>query len=142
MQVLSEAVRRRVACISPPDSPDAARVAVLYSGGLDSAVLAALAGEHLPPEEPIDLINVSFGATGDFETPDRRTAIAGVGELRSLSRRPWRLVLVNVTRDEVKREEGRISRLIAPLDTVMDHNIGTAFWFASRGAGITDEAGE
>ena len=37
-----------------------ARVGVLFSGGLDSAVIAALAREALPPEEPLDLINVAF----------------------------------------------------------------------------------
>ena len=39
-----------------------ARVGVLFSGGLDSAVIAALAREALPPEEPLDLINVAFQA--------------------------------------------------------------------------------
>ncbi|CAI8022456.1 Asparagine synthetase domain-containing protein 1 [Geodia barretti] len=37
-----------------------ARVAVLFSGGVDSAVLAAIVDRCLDPEEEIDLINVAF----------------------------------------------------------------------------------
>lgn len=37
-----------------------ARVAILFSGGIDSAVIAALADRVVPPDEPIDLINVAF----------------------------------------------------------------------------------
>lgn len=42
-----------------PFSPDAPSLAVLYSGGLDSAVLAALATAHFPPG-PLELITVAF----------------------------------------------------------------------------------
>ena len=38
-----------------------ARGAVLFSGGSDCRVLARLADLHLPPEQPLDLINVAFG---------------------------------------------------------------------------------
>ena len=44
-----------------------ARVGVLFSGGLDSAVIAALAREALPPEEPLDLINVAVPIRGSLE---------------------------------------------------------------------------
>lgn len=36
---------------------------MLFSGGVDSTVIAAIAGLILDPEEPIDLINVSFSLT-------------------------------------------------------------------------------
>lgn len=57
-------------------------VAVLFSGGLDSMILAALLDECLPPENGIDLLNVSFeGSTA----PDRVSAIAGLAELERVS---------------------------------------------------------
>jgi hypothetical protein len=43
-------------------------------------VIAALADQHVPKEEPIDLINVSFGdsTTVDFDkVPDRQNGING-----------------------------------------------------------------
>ncbi|XP_056292939.1 asparagine synthetase domain-containing protein 1 [Pseudoliparis swirei] len=64
--VLSEAVRRRVQSLpfkarddSPP-SDELAGVAILFSGGLDSMILAALADRHIPAHQPIDLLNVAF----------------------------------------------------------------------------------
>ena len=68
--VLSIAVKRRVLCL-PRDENLApsevlktrnrkANVAVLFSGGIDSMVIAALADHHVPLDEPIDLLNVAF----------------------------------------------------------------------------------
>ncbi|CAE6407651.1 unnamed protein product [Rhizoctonia solani] len=37
-----------------------ARLGVLFSGGIDSAVVAYLADRHIPQDEPIDLLNVGF----------------------------------------------------------------------------------
>ncbi|KAJ8417542.1 hypothetical protein AAFF_G00223850 [Aldrovandia affinis] len=71
--VLSEAVRRRVQCLpcegelSNPRTPamskppgENADIAVLFSGGIDSVVLAALADRHVPVGKTIDLLNVAF----------------------------------------------------------------------------------
>lgn len=64
--VLSEAVRRRVQSLpfsvqdEPPPPSDRASVAILFSGGIDSMILAALADRHIPVHEPIDLLNVAF----------------------------------------------------------------------------------
>uniref|UniRef100_UPI00398F32EE asparagine synthetase domain-containing protein 1 n=1 Tax=Pristiophorus japonicus TaxID=55135 RepID=UPI00398F32EE len=70
IDVLSESVRRRVLFLpkspNPPDCAaqftvsDKAIVAILFSGGVDSMVLSALADRHIPPDEPIDLLNVAF----------------------------------------------------------------------------------
>ena len=66
LDALSESVRRR--CAGAPG------VGVLFSGGLDSAVLARLAHEHVAASESIDLINVAFGERGARDAakaPDR-----------------------------------------------------------------------
>lgn len=66
MVVLSEAVRQRVQSLplrKQEDSPlsnDQASVAILFSGGIDSMILAVLADRHIPAHQPIDLLNVAF----------------------------------------------------------------------------------
>ncbi|XP_072541566.1 asparagine synthetase domain-containing protein 1 [Salminus brasiliensis] len=69
IDVLDEAVRRRVQCLpladttSPPETPkdkEEAQVAILFSGGIDSMILAVLADRHIPSDRPIDLLNVAF----------------------------------------------------------------------------------
>uniref|UniRef100_UPI0037E923E7 asparagine synthetase domain-containing protein 1 n=1 Tax=Semicossyphus pulcher TaxID=241346 RepID=UPI0037E923E7 len=66
IDVLSEAVRRRVQSLPfrrQEDSPltyKQASVAILFSGGIDSMILAALADCHIPAHQPIDLLNVAF----------------------------------------------------------------------------------
>ncbi|KAG8925968.1 hypothetical protein FRC01_009496 [Tulasnella sp. 417] len=62
LSVLDESVRLRVQHIphNHPVGPGFARVAVLFSGGIDCTVLAYLAHKHLPLSEPIDLLNVAF----------------------------------------------------------------------------------
>ncbi|NXF74472.1 ASND1 protein, partial [Sclerurus mexicanus] len=86
IDVLSEAVKRRVLCLFrdqdqetrevPSRSHKKAHVAVLFSGGIDSMVIAALADKYVPLEEPIDLLNVAFmmkGQAKDKGTTKRRT---------------------------------------------------------------------
>jgi hypothetical protein len=139
------------------------RVGVLFSGGIDSVVLAALL--HLcmdDAEEPIDLLNVAFTGAGDADgddhnsdvhartadskskvetpAPDRLAAISALQELKTLyPTRDWRLVHIDVTSDERNQHEGRVKSLIQPRNTHMDLNIGTALWFASRGKGYLKE---
>ncbi|NWY52246.1 ASND1 protein, partial [Chionis minor] len=70
IDVLSEAVKRRVLSLCreedqktgevPSVSNRKAHIAVLFSGGIDSMVIAALTDKHVPLEEPIDLLNVAF----------------------------------------------------------------------------------
>ena len=70
-------------------------------------------------------------------SPDRAAALLSFGEMkRRWPNRCWRFIAVDVPYDEVLRNEQRICRLISPLDSTMDFNIATAFWFASRGQGI------
>ncbi|KFR09764.1 Asparagine synthetase domain-containing protein 1, partial [Opisthocomus hoazin] len=78
--VLNKAVKTRVLSLFrdedqktsevPSRSNRKAHVAVLFSGGIDSMVIAALADKHVPLEEPIDLLNVAFMVK---EQPKQRT---------------------------------------------------------------------
>ena len=58
-------------------SARSARIGLLFSGGLDSIVLAILSHRHVPAQEPIDLLNVAFSnlnkqpASGDiYDVPE------------------------------------------------------------------------
>eukprot|EP00984_Skeletonema_dohrnii_P007236 scaffold2617_cov122-Skeletonema_dohrnii-CCMP3373.AAC.3 len=145
MQLLDRAVERRVAhAPSSHSNTDDASVAVLFSGGIDSVVLAALSHRHVPPTQPIDLINVSFfndSVDGNSQglltqSPDRLAAILSYNEMQArFPERTWRFVAVDVKYREVLDHENRIRRLICPLESTMDFNIATAFWFAARGKG-------
>jgi len=116
--------------------PVGSRVAVLFSGGLDSAVLAALADRVLAEDEPLDLINVAFAENA----PDRLTARKAKEELSSINpKRRFRLVECDVNVEELARmRRERISAILAPSDSVLDDSIGCAVWFAARKKGCVD----
>lgn len=139
---LDKAVERRVAHPPSPKSQSTndASVAVLFSGGIDSVVLAALSHRHVPVDQPIDLINVSFfndpPDASSSKSPDRLAAILSYEEMTTrFPQRKWRFIAVDVVYSQVLENERHILDLIAPLDSTMDFNIGVAFWFASRGEG-------
>lgn len=125
---------------TPEISPDSASapVAVLFSGGLDSTVIAGLVDLELPSGVPIDLINVAFGNDQQTSaTPDRISGLQSYEDLKRLSpTRPWRLVLVNITRTELEAYTPEIASLMFPNNTLMDISISAPLWFASRGAGV------
>jgi asparagine synthetase B (glutamine-hydrolysing) len=72
-------------------------VAILFSGGLDSSVLAALTDRVWPENESIDLLNVAFPlrtknnpTANKFDVPDRLTGLQALEELKKLNpSRKW-----------------------------------------------------
>jgi hypothetical protein len=96
------------------------KIGILFSGGLDSTILAALADEFIPIDEPVDLLNVAFERQkkkgnvsrkparkqkhldlseekeGIYLVPDRITGKRALDDLRKLyPNRQWNFVQVN-----------------------------------------------
>jgi asparagine synthetase B (glutamine-hydrolysing) len=119
---LYESLKLRVLNIpNPPKSLHAseARLAILFSGGLDCTVLARMAHALLPANDQIDLLNVAFEnprvvqaarskANGNYTTettntesayescPDRITSRKALRELRQICpERTWRFIEVS-----------------------------------------------
>lgn len=130
---LFEATKIRVLNLSDTTRPtNEARVAVLFSGGVDCATLAAMAARALPEQEPIDLLNVAFESprilkahnlTSDlYKTPDRETGLETFQELRNaFPTRQWRFVEINVPYAETIAVKPQIMALMRPQNTVMDY---------------------
>lgn len=146
-KVLVAAVRRRVEnkrvqCLdcriasasSGSSECSHASVAVAFSGGIDSTLLALLLDKVLADKrKPIDLINVAFGA----DAPDRLAACEAFEELARLAAgRRWNLICCDVDVNELQAcRSAQIRHLISPLNTVLDDSLGSALWFAARGTG-------
>jgi len=160
LQKLQYSMHLRIRNIPMPPSstPNSARVAVLFSGGLDCTVLARLAHEVLPKEQEIDLLNVAFenprviqaaGKKGPSHErsayglcPDRITGLTSYAELQSnCPGRRWRFVAVDVPYLELQSNRSNIISLIYPHNTEMDFSIACALFFAARGSGATTDLG-
>eukprot|EP00803_Ostreobium_quekettii_P010644 evm.model.scf_78.13 EVM.evm.TU.scf_78.13 scf_78:150143-155524(-) len=138
---MSAAVKTRCCCIdrvlqSGSETPEGQRpapVLILFSGGVDSTLLAALTHRALPPGVPIDLANVSFDG---LRSPDRQGGRSSVEELSEWAPdRLWRLIEVDSDLAEVDRHRNHLLSLLCPASLVMDLNIGAALWLAARGRG-------
>lgn len=84
------------------------KVGILFSGGLDSAILAIIADEYIPEGEEIDLLNVAFEKmtnpnsnhakkcdTVNYEVPDRKTGKQTLAELQKICpNRTWNFIEV------------------------------------------------
>lgn len=139
ISLLRQSVRRRL-MTNRAIVQGAPRFALLYSGGIDSMVLARLLDEEIPPAEPLHLINVAFGdnETALNECPDRGTAIEGLHELRALStsNRTIDLICVDVSTEQARRTlHENVRPLVHPSEQPMDATIGTAIWMAARAQG-------
>lgn len=111
------------------------RIKILFSGGVDSAILAALASKVAAACCQIELINVAFEAAGYSweDVPDRISASIALGELEKLfPSRTFHLVKINVTKLEYADMKPHVIRLLRPNNNQMDLSIGAALWFGSR----------
>lgn len=77
---LESALRKRVLAVPHVPPPPQARIAVLFSGGLDCTTLALMLDRVLPAAESIDLINVAFENPRVMEGKARGAAAKGKGE--------------------------------------------------------------
>ncbi|KAF8807600.1 hypothetical protein BYT27DRAFT_7233106 [Phlegmacium glaucopus] len=80
-----------------PQTKGKARIAVLFSGGIDSSVLTFIAHRHIPLEEPIDLLNVAF------ENP-RKIKLQKEGNIGGLSKRNKREKMLSKNEDSHEAE--------------------------------------
>jgi asparagine synthetase B (glutamine-hydrolysing) len=136
-----------------------ARVAILFSGGLDCTLLAGTIHNILPKWQDIDLLNVAFenprvvqaAATAKPQAPpavdsayalcpDRITGLSSYAELlRTFPERTWRFISINVPYAETQAHRPDIISLIRPHNTEMDLSIACALYFAARGVGFTTD---
>lgn len=108
------------------------KVGVLFSGGIDSTIIAALVDEALPAEEAyaVELLNVAFHQNNERSKgpvpPDRQTALAVVSLLNQENEaRKFELACVNVSQAELhETRKSRIKELILPCDTILDDSLG------------------
>lgn len=140
IQILKTSVLKRCVSVEYPlmldDNPESlgqARYMVLFSGGVDSTLVASLMHRVLPPTERIDLCSICF-ANGN--SPDRISAIDAYKELKeTCSGREWRFIEIDSSYIEVQDSLSHLLEILFPCDTVMDFNIGGALWMASNGVG-------
>ncbi|KAL8940990.1 MAG: hypothetical protein Q9216_002509 [Gyalolechia sp. 2 TL-2023] len=159
-QKLRGSLNLRVMNIPRPPSPtkEPAKVALLFSGGLDCTLLARILHEILPKELDVDLLNVAFenprvlkaANAGNFkvtapymECPDRVTGLSSHAELQQVcSGRTWRFVFIDVPYTETVSYRPQVATLIYPHNTEMDLSIACALYFAARGRGtVCDVSG-
>lgn len=133
-------------------SLDTTTVAILFSGGLDSTLLAQLAHLSLPESRTIELINVAFEnprvlaakksaestsqSAAHFDTPDRILCRQSLQRLQQLGpNRNWKLIEINVSYAEYSAAKSDILATMHPCDSVMDLSLASVLFFASQGSG-------
>lgn len=150
---LRESLLVRIGNIPTPPSNTTvcARVAILFSGGLDCTLLARIAHDLLPEEQEVDLLNVAFenprvlkaaNAANNSSVdpyshcPDRLTGSTSYAELQRICPgRKWRFISIDIPYSETTTHRPQIISLIHPHHTEMDLSIACALYFAARGSG-------
>ena len=131
-QLLIKSVLKRT--LSIPFDEENCAVSIMYSGGLDSSLIAAIVAKVLEPGLTIDLINVSFAPS---TSADRITAIFSFHDLVKLyPERKLNLICADYQIEQVMElKESCTTKLLYPKNSHMDFNIGSALHFASKGEG-------
>ncbi|ODV81164.1 uncharacterized protein CANTADRAFT_94302 [Suhomyces tanzawaensis NRRL Y-17324] len=128
--------------IHPLTEEDSA-LAVLFSGGLDCTVLAALICENIIERKPSKLVNIDLLTVG-FDNP-RTNQRASASPDRMLGKKSWynlaakyngeylklRLVEIDISYEQWLTHKHRVRDLMYPSNTEMDLSIAIAFYFAS-----------
>jgi asparagine synthetase B (glutamine-hydrolysing) len=148
-------IREAVDIPDPYTNETEARIAILFSGGLDCTILARISHDLLPLQQSIDLLNVAFenprihSGLGPGESPyelcpDRITGRSSFAELlRVCPGRLWRFVEINVPYQVTLQHRTNVMSLMHPHNTEMDLSISNALYFASKASGIIrDYSGE
>lgn len=131
----------RISTVHPlhPDSENY-KVGVLFSGGLDCTVLAAMLCEKSSklPKLELDLVTVGFENsrtnTKASNTPDRKLSKLSwfhLSKLFSKSNVEIRLVEIDVSYEQWLLHRKKVMSLMFPRNTEMDLSIAIAFYFAS-----------
>ncbi|KAL6738569.1 hypothetical protein Aduo_012104 [Ancylostoma duodenale] len=136
---LDEFLKKLVDATSSMIPKDSGCVAVAFSGGVDSLLVAVAVHLAFPLERPIDLVNVAFIRSLEHRSvvTDRKRAIAGFTFLRAkYPDRKWRLILADVTQEEMEKHRSEhVVRAAAPALSVLDESLACVLWFALRGFG-------
>lgn len=93
-----------------------ARLAVLFSGGLDCTVLARMAHDLIPPEQSIDLLNVAFENPRVVQAAQRRSSLNMNSELSTYEACPDRMTGRNALRELQVSCPGRKWNFVAVSD--------------------------
>lgn len=139
---LTRACLIRQDTIVPLEATAVIRVGVLFSGGLDCTVVAALLAHNYVLEckrVVIDLLSVGFEnpRTGmkPEDLPDRKVAVRSWQDLCRVFKGTcvvFQLVQIDVSYEEWLCHKQSVQDLIHPTNTEMDLSIAIAFYFACR----------
>lgn len=148
IDMLYSSVRRRIVHVHSNT------IGILFSGGIDSLLLAAITARIIQAENlelSVNLINVAFEQSGLLKSmkmdqatdryfeavPDRIGGRIAFTELCStFPGVVMNFIPLNISQDEYYAEKDRVVELLFPHRTVMDLSLGIVLWFGSRGVKV------